>query len=80
MKNKDDKLEYDLEGSVTVSVYCTVEARSLKEALEKAKELPLIDLCFSCGGGYPTEEWITSGDLDGEVVDQRLEVKRWIQV
>ena len=74
MKNKEEKLKkYDLAGGVTISVYCTIVASSIEEALEKASELPLIDLCHSCGGGYPTEEWCTSGSLDGEVVDQGIE-------
>ena len=55
-------------GEVTISVHCEVEANSKEEALELARDLPMMSLCHHCASGSEKyeDEWRTSGELDGE--------------
>jgi hypothetical protein len=66
-------LKYELMASVTISIHCEVEADSEEEAKEKAEELPMMSFCHQCANGLPTEEWVTSGELDGAPTDVVVE-------
>lgn len=53
--------------TVTISVSTVVSARNAKEAVEAARERPMMSLCHQCAHGESEgEEWVTSGELDGE--------------
>ena len=52
-----------------------VEARSKKEALQLAAEVPVKRLCHQCSGGNAATEWVTSGEIDGEPTPTRVEVE-----
>lgn len=57
---------YRVRGMITVSVSTVVEAASGAEAKELAGERGVMSLCHQCAVGEETEEWVTSGELDGE--------------
>lgn len=63
---------FHLTAEVTISLSTVVQARSLKEAYALAEDRPLIGLCHQCASGTDTEEWVTSGELDGEPRNVRL--------
>lgn len=65
-------MEYNVYGTVTISVMTKVEAESEKEAIEKAEQIG--DLEFkSWTNDYDYEDtWIAS-DLDGEVQNISIE-------
>lgn len=54
-------------GKVTISVYTTVEAETLEDALEIANEKALMDITHT-GGATEETEWMAD-ELDGEVFD-----------
>lgn len=53
-------------GEVTISVLTEVEAASEAEAKSIANERGMMSFCHKCARGNPSEEWSTSGELDGE--------------
>ncbi len=55
---------YQVQGTMTISVFVTVFAESEEEAREKAEEASVMTLCHQCSDGQ-VEEWSTSGELDG---------------
>ena len=59
-------MKYLVSGHITISVYTEVEASSVAMAKGKAAERGMLSLCHQCAGGEPSEEWVTSGELDGE--------------
>lgn len=59
-------MKYIVTGMITISIYTKVEADSEEEARKKAMENGVIGLCHQCSAGHPSEEWCTSGELDGE--------------
>lgn len=65
--------KYTVSGVVTISVHTDVEARSPSEAKRIACGRGMVALCARCAEGEPSEEWVTSGELDGE--PDRLEVE-----
>ena len=60
-------------GTITISVHTDVEARDEEEAIEIAVGRPVMSLCHQCARGDSNEEWATSGELDGEPCDLRVE-------
>lgn len=56
---------YIVNGHVTVSISTTVEAKSVREAKRLALEQPMQSFCSQCSSGHD-EQWVTSGELDGE--------------
>lgn len=62
---------YQVVADVRISVSTIVRASSAKEARKKARDRPLLQLCQQCSKGEPTEEWVTSGELDGGPVKLR---------
>jgi hypothetical protein len=54
-------------GHVTISVNTDVEAKSAAEAKRIAAGRGLMTFCHQCATGEPHLEWVTSGELDGEV-------------
>ena len=59
---------YIVNGHVTISISTTVVASSVVAARRKALERGMQSLCHQCATGDPEEEWVTSGELDGEPV------------
>jgi hypothetical protein len=61
---------YNISAECTISIHAIVEAKSKREAREKAKDLGMMGLCNQCSDGCvddePSDEWRTSGELDGE--------------
>jgi hypothetical protein len=47
-----------------ISLHLEVEADSIEDAIDKAKEAPVMQLCGHCAEGFEGE-WSTSGELDG---------------
>lgn len=58
---------------VTISISTVVEARSEEHAKELASERPMMSLCHQCASGADDVEWITSGELDGDAKNLRVE-------
>jgi hypothetical protein len=63
--------KYTFVVEATISMNCEVEADSLDEAVELAKEAPIQSLCHQCAKGEP-ESWNTSGELDFDVTGTSL--------
>lgn len=55
---------YEVQGTMTISVFVRVFANSEEEAREKAEEASVMQLCHQCADGS-ADEWSTSGELDG---------------
>lgn len=51
---------------VTISVHTDVEAETEEQAREIAAERSVMRLCWSCSSKDGTEQWVTSGELDGD--------------
>lgn len=56
---------------VTISMSTLVEAVSAAAARKEALNRGMVSLCHQCATGNDREEWITSGELDGEPVELR---------
>lgn len=69
---------YRVRGTVTISVFTDVEAEDEIAAKEVAAEHMPMSFCYQCSVGQPAEEWVTSGELDGEVeiLDAELRAPR----
>ena len=70
-------MKYRVSTTCTISLHTDVEADSQEEAIKKAfDERGVMSLCNQCSGGQSEEEWVTSGELDGEPSDkpENLEV------
>jgi hypothetical protein len=65
-------MKYTASATVTISIYTTVEADSPEEAIELAREQPMQNFCAGCTDGEDYR-WVTSGELDGEPQDIRVE-------
>lgn len=64
--------KYTFSAEGTISLTCTVEADSLREAKRMVREdAAMMGLCHQCAGG-DDGEWCTSGELDCEPVNIRL--------
>lgn len=63
----EGKKRYSVGGTLTISVHTEVVARTPEEARELAAEHGIMSLCHSCASGSPSEEWVTSGELDGDM-------------
>lgn len=57
---------YTVEAQIVISVFTEVEADSEREAISIAAQRNVTDLCASCANKSPDEEWVTTGELDGE--------------
>lgn len=69
-------MKFTVTGTVTISVTTEVsDAESAEDALSKAAERRLTNLCYQCSRGDSRREW-TVGDLDGEVSDLQAEARR----
>jgi hypothetical protein len=53
-------------GTMTISMHVDVVASSPEEAIEKAKESPVMSLCHQCSSGEEGA-WNTSGEFDSDV-------------
>jgi hypothetical protein len=58
---------YLITGELTISVCTEVRAESLAQAKRIAANRSAMTLCHRCSGDeHVNEEWVTSGELDGE--------------
>lgn len=48
----------------TISMHTDVKAESLEAAIKKAQSRGTQSFCWECSRGAPTEEWVTSGEID----------------
>jgi len=62
------KKRFAVSGEVTISICVIVEAGTKEQAIELARDAPMMTLCHRCGDGASVHdfEWRTNGDLDGE--------------
>ena len=74
MSTKERK-RYRVTGLLTMSVSTVVFAKSADAAIAIAVERPVVSLCHQCANGEDTEEWVTSGSLDGDVVEEKAELE-----
>lgn len=51
---------------VSISISTDVEAETEAEARAIAEDRAMVSLCHQCATGNISEEWVTSGELDGE--------------
>jgi hypothetical protein len=65
--------KYLVTGVITISVSVEVEARSKREAFDKAAEMPMAGLCHQCGSQHAAE-WSPSS-LDGDVDMEEAEIQ-----
>jgi hypothetical protein len=56
-------MNYQFVVNATITLGVEVEADSLEEAVEKAKDANVLDLCHACSAGKEGQ-WNTSGELD----------------
>lgn len=64
-------MKFKLSGFVSISVYTEVDAETLEEALELAKDRPLMEI--SRDSFYEDNEYWIADSLDGEVEKVELE-------
>jgi hypothetical protein len=55
--------------NTTISMHTEVEADSLEEAVELAKNNPVMSLCHQCSSHEDDKYWVTSGEFDCEPGD-----------
>ena len=65
--------KYIVSATVTISIQTEVIADTEEAALEQAYGRPMMSFCHQCTHGYPEDEWITSGELDGTPQELRAE-------
>lgn len=63
--------KFHVTASVTISISTTVTAETADDAKRIALAHPMQGFCHSCSGGRhsqhdPIDEWVISGELDGE--------------
>lgn len=54
---------------VTISVHTDVEAETEEQAKELAGQRGMMHLCWSCSSESASDQWVTSGELDGDPGD-----------
>ncbi len=64
---------YRVCGVVTISISTVVHAKSKAAAEKAALERGMVSLCHQCADGDQDEEWVTSGELDGEPTELVVE-------
>lgn len=60
-------MKWLVSGVITISVHTEVEAETQSAAEEIALAQPVMSLCHQCATGTPKDEWVTSGELDGDI-------------
>lgn len=67
-------MKFRVSAMVTISVSTLVEAPNRKKAIQEAQNRGLQGLCHHCASPRTDhEEWVTSGELDGEPFDLAIE-------
>ena len=66
-------MRFRVTAEVTISISTLVEAKTARGALKQAKERGMVSLCHQCALGDDKQEWVTSGELDGEPRNLRVE-------
>ncbi len=67
------KKKYTITGMLTISVHTEIFANSEAEAMKKANRRSVQSLCHQCARGDSKMEFCTSGELDGEPYDLKVE-------
>lgn len=57
---------YRVTAEITIRVSTVVLATSASAAVRLAGDQPMMSLCHQCADGSQENEWVTSGELDGE--------------
>lgn len=65
--------KFIVSAEITISVSTEVLAHTAEAALRIARGRPVMSLCHQCATGESDAEWTTTGELDGEPVDLRVE-------
>lgn len=73
-------MKFTVSTEITISVFTFVEAETEEKAKAIAATRSVTSLCHSCAHGSPGEEWVTSGELDGEPVMALAEVEVEVEV
>ena len=64
----EGKKRYSVAGVIRISMHTEVIASSPQEARELAiNDRGIMSLCHQCASGEPEREWVTSGELDGDL-------------
>jgi hypothetical protein len=66
------KRKFTVTALATISIATKVEAFTPEGALEIAEDRPMQTFCNQCSGGNPSEEWTTSGEIDGTAQDLKV--------
>jgi hypothetical protein len=69
MKFRSFRVTADL----TISLSTVVVAKTAAEAKRKALIRGVVGLCYQCAAGDDQKEWVTSGELDGEPTNLRID-------
>lgn len=57
---------YRVVAEVTISIHTDVEAATEDAAIDLAYERPMMALCYLCGAAPGADQWVTSGEIDGD--------------
>lgn len=57
---------YFVTSSIVITVHTEVEANSVREAKRIALGRGVMSLCHHCASIEGSDEWVTSGELDGQ--------------
>lgn len=59
--------EYVFSSTATISMHTKVRGTmTLEEAMQIAKSRGNLELCYQCSTGEVEEQWVTTGELDGD--------------
>lgn len=75
MAARAKKKRWFVSAEVTISVRTVVEASSEREAIAAAMDQPMQSFCHQCSNGEEDREWVTSGELDGDLAQLRAELE-----
>ena len=68
---------YTFTALVTISISTEVKAHSEEDAFRIAESRGMQSLCYSCASQDATEQWVTSGEFDGEA--QNIQVQEVVR-
>ena len=66
-------MKFRVTAEVMISVSTLVDAKTERGAIEQASKRGMVSLCRQCAQGEAEQEWVTSGELDGEPYNLRAE-------
>lgn len=75
-KLPEGKKRYSVAAAITISVHTEVIASSPEEARKIAiNDRGIMTLCHQCASGDPEREWVTSGELDGDLPEHETDLE-----